>query len=528
MNIIDKCKFAGVVTGVIDEHSFIFRADNNVKCQIGQIVGLDTSNNIYILASIEKVDIDFFLTKSQEYFTSIASDNKLRELSKGIRSPKYSQLVRANIIGIFEYKIPDNHFIESNISINSYTPNIFQEVILFDFNHIETVYGLKQNISDYFKIGTFLYPNYSEHGTLPEVNISAETFNSHTLISGVTGSGKSRLTALLANQLAIRDGHITIIDPHDEYIDFADAENTKITFFSNHQQTHNDKKNVIRRGFSLSLDYLTPSILLKLLPALSEAQYEYLCVIFNDIANDNFSKKNTLTLKKVIDTTIQKFNADYKEDGHSPEILNKAQQFAKEDANYLAFIKRYIWYLNREWSIGKSRPAKTEVAFALLKRLIDIFEEELFINNPNPTPLWLDYSQRNIINIMKVVYDSNLNSRRFVNTIIQCFFTPQLNHRILIIDEAHLLLNERKEELGTLDLLSRLLRESRKYKLSIFFITQNEEDVPEELRSQFQNKFKFREEKDDTLRYLDNQTCLCSIYKGKLNFPMRVVNVDKV
>ena len=129
---------------------------------------------------------------------------------------------------------------------------------------------------------------------------------------------------------------------------------------------------------------------------------------------------------------------------------------------------------------------------------------------------------------MNVVYDSNPNTRRFVNTIIQCFFTPQDNHRTLIIDEAHLLLNEKSDSLGTADLLSRLLRESRKFKLSIIFITQNEEDVPKELKTQFQNKFKFREESDQILKYLDNQTCRCSIYKGKLSFPMRVENVETI
>jgi hypothetical protein len=73
--------------------------------------------------------------------------------------------------------------------------------------------------------------------------------------------------------------------------------------------------------------------------------------------------------------------------------------------------------------------------------------------------------------------------------------------------------------------LSRLLRESRKYNLSLIFVTQNEHDVPEEIKSQFQNRFRFREENNPELKYLNNQTCLCSIYKGKLSFPMRVDDV---
>jgi hypothetical protein len=519
--MVDKSKFIGIVTDVIDEHSFIFRSDNNVKCQIGQVVGINISNDIYMLANIEKIDVDYFLTNSKEYFTSVASDNKLRELSKGIRSPKYSQLIKANFIGIYEYNENDKHFIESNFSINSYTPSIFQEVVSFDFECIETVYGLKQNTEGFFKLGTFLYPNYSDNNIFLDVNIATDTFNSHTLISGVTGSGKSRLTALIANQLALNGGHITIIDPHNEYVNFADTKKVKVSFFAKNPQLYKERNDIFKRTFSLTNDYLTPTVLAKLLPNLSEQQYDYLCKIFDDIIKSN--SKN-LSLKKVIDFTIQRFNQDYKEEGHLSEILINAQKYAKEDSNYLPFIKRYVWYLNKEWYTGKSKPAKAAVVFTLLKRLVDIFEEDVFANN-SITPVWLDYNSLNSINIMNIVYDSNVNTRRFINTIIQCFFTPQINHRVLIVDEAHLLLNERREELGTATLLSRLLRESRKYNLSIIFITQNEEDVPEDIKSQFQNKFKFREDKDHTLRYLDNQTCMCAIYKGKLSFPMRVDNV---
>lgn len=524
--MIDKAIFIGIVTDVINEHNFIFRSDNNIKCQVGQIVGINISNNFYILANIEKIDVDYFLTNSREYFTSMASDNKLSELSKGTRSPKYAQSIKANFIGIYEYSDNDELFIESNFSINSFTPNIFQEVVSFDFGCIETVYGLKQSTQNCFKLGMFLYPNYLDNGTLPEVNIASDTFNCHTLISGVTGSGKSRLAALIANHLAAKGGHITIIDPHDEYFKFADKKNVKVSFFSKNLQLHQEKKDINKRTFSLTNNYLTPLVLEKLLPNLSEQQYEYICKVLDDIMN---SKSDSLSLKKIIDSTIQRFNQDYIDEGHLSETLSKAQNYAKEEGNYLPFIKRYVWYLNKEWHSGKFKPAKAEVAFSLLRRLVDIYEEDIFANSlDSSSHIWLDCKIRKSINIMNVVYDSNANNRRFVNTIIQCFFYPQDQQRILIVDEAHLLLNEKSDKFGTTDLLSRLLRESRKFNLSIIFITQNEEDVPEVIKSQFQNKFKFREEKDQSLKYLDNQTCRCFIYKGKLSFPLRVDNVEKI
>lgn len=520
----NNSKFIGVVTDVVNEHSFIFRSDNNVKCQIGQIVGLYISDDLYILATIEKIEIDYFLTNSRDYFTSLASDNKLIELVNATRSPKYSQYIKASYIGIYEYNHKYNHFTESILSINSFTPYVFQEVKSFNFECVETVYGLRYNIQNYFKLGTFLYPNYFENNIPPDVNISTDTFNSHTLISGVTGSGKSRLTALIANQLSVNGGHITIIDPHNEYVKFLNTDKAKVAFYSKKTPILKDYKNIVKRCLNFTSDYLTLPVLDKLLPNLSDQQYEYLSKVFEELSDSN---SKSISLKNILDITIQKFNHDYIEEGHNYDILSNAQSYAKEDVFYPQFIKRFVWYINKEWSTSKNRPGKAEVAFSLLRRLVDVFNEDIFSNNPNiPSPQWLDFNIRNSINIMNVVYDSNMNNRRFVNTIIQCFFTQQNQHRTLVVDEAHLLLNEKSEKLGTSSLLSRLLRESRKFNLSIIFITQNEIDVPEEIKSQFQNRFRFREEDDQALRYLNNQTCICSIYKGKLSFPMRVDNVD--
>lgn len=517
-------KFIGIVTDIINEHSFIFRSDNIVRCQIGQIVGLNISSDIYALACVEKIDVNYFLTNTEEYFTSIASENKLNELLKGNRPPKYSQRIKATFVGIYEYNKSGNHFIESNISIDSYTPNIFHEVIYFDFNSIDTVYGLCHEVKKGFKLGKFLYPNYSNKNILNDVKISTDTFRNHTLISGVTGSGKSRLTAIIANQLAIRGGHITIIDPHDEYVIFLDTKNAKVSHFSRNAQAFNDRSDIYKRNLTLTNQYLTPIVLSKLLPKISESQSEYIYEAYTSIL-DEFGKD--ITLKKIIDIIIQKFNRNYIEEGHSADILSKAQLYAKEGRDYLSFITRYIFYLNREWYSGKSKPAKAEVAFSVLKRLIDVFKDDIFPSNiNNPTPGWLDFDARNTINIINIDYDSNSYVRRFVDTIIQCFFTPQKRSRILIVDEAHLLLKE-KSETETSALLSRLLRESRKFNLSIIFVTQNEVDVPDEIKSQFQNKFRFREEKNEKLKYLDNQTCLCSIYKGKLDFPMRVDHIEE-
>lgn len=543
--IMDIGKFVGVVTDILGEHNFTFQSDNNIKCQIGQVVGLCVSERLFALARINKIDVNYFLTNSEEYFTSIASDNKLNELANGSRIPKYSQRIEANFIGLYEYNGNTNYFIESYASINSYTPYIFQPVLSFSFPQIETAYGLNQTTGISVKLGIFLYPNYScNNDYLPEVNVSLETLYGHSLISGVTGSGKSRLTALLANQLAANDGHITIIDPHNEYANLVDTNNAEVYFFSNNKyyERHSNKVRIPcflfpdnverrveikRRGLTLLNRHIDLNALMEFLPNLTETQREYL---YEAYAAGRLKDKNKgIALHDLVNATILKFNSDYEADGYPLDILLKAQVHAKEDAHYPSFLNRFVSFLNKELPSGKYKAGKTEVGLALLRRFNEIHKDGSFDSssresNEMSTPAWLDYNHRKVINIINVIYDSNPYLMRFVNTIIQYFFTPQENRRVLIVDEAHLILREIED---TAKLLSRLLRESRKYNLSIIFITQNETDVPEDIRSQFQNRFRFREDANEQLKYLDNQTCICSLYKGKLMFPMKVDNVDE-
>lgn len=519
----DNCNFIGIVTNVIDAHSFIFRTDNNVNCQIGQIIGLNINNNTFIFACIVNIDVDYFLTNSEEYFSSIASDNKLSELAKGIRSPKYSHSIKANYIGIYEYSDKQNRFIESSFSINSYTPKIFQEVVSFNFVDIETVYGLRQNSVNYFNIGKFLYPNYIINETLPDVTISPETFDSHTLISGVTGSGKSRLTALIANQLAENGGHITIIDPHNEYVNLANTKTATVYFYYRKEQYHEEKSDIYKRPLSLSYEYLKPQILTRLLPELSDQQKDYLFDVF-----ENEKIKRNISFKNFIELMIEDFNFEFRIKG-SKDKLQLANEYAEKDnKDEVMYYQRYLLYLSRE--LNNEKLGKLHVIDAVIKKVLSLFKEGIFPMATNlPIPIWLDAKNRNFINIINLDYEAHENVRRFVDTIIQCFLTPQKdsseNHRTLIVDEAHLLLTENSD---TSKLLSRLLRESRKFDLSIIFITQNEKDVPEEIKSQFQNKFMFREENNQILNYLDDQTCMCRVYKGKLNFPMKVNHVESI
>jgi Predicted ATPase len=533
-------RFIGIVTEIIDDHNFVFHANNDYKCQLQQVVGLNITDNTFVLANITHIDVGYFLKDKEEYFTSLSVSNKLQELSSGIRNPKMATKLKATYLGIYEYDNVKNKFFESILSIDVYTPSVFQEVVSFDFDSIETIYGLKQSTEKYFRIGKFLYPNYLHNAKFPDVNISPDTFNSHTLISGVTGSGKSRLAMLITNQLASSGGHITIVDPHDEYMKFANTKTAKVFFFSRSGQLHNGKRDIHKRDLSFTNSCITPQILTKLLPELSPQQRDYVYNVFEK----NIAIKD-ITIETITGLIFKDFKSEFIMEGLNVTLEKKennstikkdklilANEYAtKDNQDQLTYFNRYVSCLSKDVN-SCNKVGKLHVVYAVLKKILTIYEANLFPYNSNLfPPSWLDTQNRNSINIMNLDYDSNTNIRRFINTIIQCFFTPLnniKNYRMLIIDEAHLLLNDKPDETGTAILLNRLLRESRKFGLSIVFITQNEVDIPEEIISQFQNKFRFREEKDQELKYLGNQTCLCSIYKGKLSFPMRVDNVEEI
>jgi DNA helicase HerA-like ATPase len=156
----------------------------------------------------------------------------------------------------------------------------------------------------------------------------------------------------------------------------------------------------------------------------------------------------------------------------------------------------------------------------VLRKIINSYIEKSF---QEKISTWEDRNISNVVDILNIDYDSNENIRRYINAILQSFFSVSEDNmkgrRVVVIDEAHLLLGENS---NTTKLLSRLLRESRKLGLSLIFITQNENDVSPEIRSQFQNKFLFREENNDLLIHLPDQTCSAKLFNGKLSFLMKV------
>ena len=94
--------------------------------------------------------------------------------------------------------------------------------------------------------------------------------------------------------------------------------------------------------------------------------------------------------------------------------------------------------------------------------------------------------------------------------------------RVLVIDEVHMLL---KEDSRTSRLVKQMLREARKFNISVIFISQNINDITDDIRFQFQNLFMFRASDFDKTKYYSDQMCHVSLYGSKSSFSMKVKNI---
>jgi len=341
----------GVITQILSQNRFVFQSNMDAKTEISKIVGINISEKHYLLAVVTGMDTGYFLTDTKEYFTSLATDNRLGAIANGNSNrnpPKFANSVHAEILGIYTYDAGENALIEIEKSVPLCTTNILQAVQQFEFKDIVRIFGLTQKNTSSLYIGEMLYPRYSDS---QHVRIPIDAFNTHTLISGTTGAGKSRLSALIANELVQMGREVSVFDPHGEY-------------------------------------------------------------------------------KYVVDPKVK---------------------------------------------IDTIRPKE---------------------------------------------------STKYFEDILSSFKEPKFNEEVktLIIDEVHTLF----KDAASRDLLELLLRSSRKFGLATIFITQDLDDIPDTMRDQFQNQCSFREKKSDTLKYLQDQTCICSLRAGKVPFPMRVQTIELI
>jgi hypothetical protein len=517
-------KFIGVINQIEDDRNLHFIANNIVKCNIGDIVGLENTNNTIVLALISDIEINYYLENSKMFFISKAVDNEIHKLADPKNKPRYGQYITATILGHYEFSKND-FLIEKVDTVNRYTPSIFQEVYLIPFEKVLDLYSLCPEIkikddfifSQTICLGKLSFPLLSSfQGEIP-LHFGTDILKKHTLITGVTGSGKSRFASLLVKELASIGAHISILDPHDEFTDLlASSDKYEIHKICPNVNSNSIKygKNVKYRTISFYEKNINPNTLTKLLPSLSAQQVEIIYEVFSNFNSDSFDSKNFLN--KLMDYLNYELESNYS------KSLDKIKQIQSDSEkyfpNHIDFIDRYIRGIKSITERGKVN--KTSVLIAIITKINDLRKNQLL---SNIEPNWLVKSPYSI-DVFNIDYSTNEYVRRFINSIIHYFLREKNKDefRALLIDEAHMLLNDNTI---TSNLVKQLLREARKFNLTLIFISQNKMDIPVEIRSQFQNNFRFRESDSEETRFFPDRICEVSLYGSKTNFSMRVNNI---
>jgi ABC-type antimicrobial peptide transport system ATPase subunit len=503
----------GVVDEIGDNRNLSFIVNNNVKCNISDVVGLETDNASYVLAKIATIKVEFYLENTKQYFISKAVENEILRITDPNKKPRYGQYVTAEILGYYEYT--DNNFSEIKTTTNKYTPSIFQTVFSVDISQVYNIYGLCSQSELSYKqcidLGQLSFPQFKNNEI--KLYFDAEVFKKHTLITGVTGSGKSRLAALIVKEICSIGGHVSILDPHNEYLDLlSKTKNIDIFRFTGTTFDHLDTQKKIKTSeISFFEKLITPHVLSNLIPTLSEPQK---LLIFETFNNYNLVPFNaTVFLKKLLEELEFEFERDH------PSLIKKFrvghEDIRKTAKNDIEIVDKFTRFVKSIMDYGK--PTKIDVLLAVLQKVNDLLDNGIFTNDE---PNWIKMSP-NSLDIFDIDYSTNDFIRRFINSTIQFFLREKCadKYRIIVIDEAHMLL---KENSHTTQLIKQFLREARKFNISMIFISQNLDDISDDIRGQFQNQFNFRESTLANTRYFSDRICQVTLCGSKSDFAIAV------
>jgi Helicase HerA, central domain len=492
--------FIGVVTNIIDDRNFQFIINNSVDICIQQIVGIRLDDTNFILSLIEKIDFKFYLTDTDGFFTNRASSDALEKLSLSSNKPKYCKVVLSRILG--NYTLQNSKtFTKNHQFIDRFTVSPLTEVLKIENSLLDNVYGIchpNENSKLLINIGNRIELNNISK-TSRDVLINQNIVSSHSFITGVTGSGKSRLAALLAAEILKLNIQVSVLDPHDEYtkliMNSTDSEIYRYSRFRSSSKMYSNKPTIFHDYLQFYENNITPEILSALLPKLSDQQEEELHSVYTRIIQKRGDKRT--------------FLADKPFDEY-PILIT----------HYLDILQPLINEYDKK-PLNTNRPSLKDVQVALFRKIKILQEDKILITRSDINYInWLE-NRPGTLDILNIDYSKDEFIRRFLNA-FALYFTrnPIEEFRVLIIDEAHLIL--RDENNLTFRLVNKLLREARKFNTSIVMISQNFSDIPEEIRSQFQNIFMFRELNNPVTKYFSDRICHAKLVNADLEFDFRV------
>lgn len=490
----ENAQFVGVVLQAKDPSSITFIANHGANLSYGMVLGLDAGENCIVLCIVDDIVVQYHLNDTKRFFSGYSSDDKLHKVARGSSdAPLYTQEIKCRVLGTYIHHV-GRGLRPAPESIDRYTPMALQSVYLLESSFSIVAFGLD---ADGINIGGMQYPfKY-------KIEVPIDAFARHTLVSGVTGSGKSRLVGIISKKFALSGGCVTIIDPHDEYSNLlsADAliqnihryEMAPCPWSQKKWQHHSDEhQSVLERPLILSEMLLTPSSLSRLLPYISEQQEQVIHNYFQLAKQLDGSLIDNL--KKILEDVMSKLPMKTQE---------KTDRADKADV-LKAIISKLSFPLDKKLQAHK-------------------ITDKIYINSKAQ-----DWQEATINKISIICGDYNRSGigKRFLAAIFEQFLrqanTKNKVKQLLVIEEAHQIfkLQDKSVQIA----LEQLLREARKFGITLMLVTQNESDIPESMRSQFQNYFIFRDPSNNEFKYLGEQCCYVKLYGGKSDFIMRVAD----
>jgi DNA helicase HerA-like ATPase len=519
--MLDKShRYVGTIIQPESNKYYSFMLNNESNLQIDSIVaieaiGVEDQANI-LLSKVRKIETSYYIKNPDLYFLNKAANNQLDKIDS--QNTQYGIIAICDILGYYKFNEKAGYS-ASKDKFSLHTPVPLQKVFKVPEVYLNSIYGLSSKIENNVVLGQVVHPFKSEAIVQPNL------FKIHTLISGISGSGKTRLASLIINNLAANGAHVIILDPHYEYLDLLldkkKVSEQKINVYSRFKKSHktsnilkqlnalDEYENIRKEKLVFNSHLLTATMLCKVLQNLTSHQeelihteFEYACKLYNE--------------ENPKEDLLEYFYA----------YLNQQLVFSEEEINQLIFQEKgkqviHSYQINKFLEL-KRNDGKRLVVEAVARRVSELLEQELFVKE---LPSWLK-DNSGTIDIINEDFSDDEFGKRMVNTIMSHFLESKTNdkQRILVIDEAHKLLNI--EDNQTRKLIFQLLRESRKFNTSLLLLTQNYNDLPPEVLSLFHNVYRFKEVNNEEYQTLPSRMCHVNSVNSACNYIMQVSNVE--
>ncbi|MEM9326061.1 MAG: helicase HerA-like domain-containing protein [Bacteroidota bacterium] len=319
---------------------------------------------------------------------------------------------------------------------------------------------------DYFSIGSAVFEGEPVKGAV--VNIPLKTLNRHGLISGATGTGKTKTLQIIAEQLSANGVGVLLMDFKGDLSGVAQPGTTNKHVVHRHEMMEQPWE---AEGFPVELMSLSDQEGVRLRATVSE----FGPVLFSKILGANDTQQGIISI-------LFKYCDDFDLPLLDLKDFRKVLQFISNEG------KEEI-----EEEYGKVSGSSVG---AIMRKLVELESQgaDLFFGEKSfevEDLVRTDRDGRGFINIIRL--DDIQDRPKLFSTFMLCLLSeiyqkfpeegdmdkPKL---AIFIDEAHLVFSEASRAL--LDQLESIVKLIRSKAVGVFFCTQNPTDIPDSVLSQ--------------------------------------------